>query len=142
MKDWSRSYREYIGVPLSELSDAEKSEMLAALFFDDTTFDRLGELNKIQILSGSLDYYRMVDTCYTTVDECVATITSYTGSEVHINELEDQIHAARKLTTDVEYRNLLIAGTFYKQSMFRASEKILSDILADRPDYIEVKKML
>jgi tetratricopeptide (TPR) repeat protein len=26
--------------------------------------------------------------------------------------------------------------------MYRASEKILADILAERPDYIEVKKML
>jgi hypothetical protein len=26
--------------------------------------------------------------------------------------------------------------------MFRASEKILADILAERPDYTEVKKML
>jgi hypothetical protein len=40
---------------------------------------------------------------------------SYTGAESRINELEDQIHSARKLTTDLQYRNLLIAGTFYKQ---------------------------
>jgi hypothetical protein len=41
MRDWSRSYREYIEVPLSELNENERNEMLSALFFDDTTFDRL-----------------------------------------------------------------------------------------------------
>ena len=41
MKDWSRAYREFIQVPLSELNQTEKNEMLSSLFFDDTTFDRL-----------------------------------------------------------------------------------------------------
>jgi tetratricopeptide (TPR) repeat protein len=142
MKDWWRSYREYIGVPILELSESERNEMLASLFFDDSTFDRLGELDKLQLLSGTLDYYRTVDTCYTTMDDCRKEIESYTGSEYRINELKSQIQAAGKLTPDIQYRNLLIAGTFYKQGMFRASEKILADILAERPDYTEVKKML
>lgn len=142
MKDWWRSYREYVGVPLFELSENERNEMLASLFFDDSTFDRLWELDKLQLLSGTLDYYRTVDTCYTTMDACKKEIDAYTGSEQRINELKAQIQAAGKLTPDIQYRNLLIAGTFYKQWMFRASEKILADILAERPDYTEVKKML
>lgn len=142
MKDWSRAYREFIQVPLSELNQTEKNEMLSSLFFDDTTFDRLWELDKIQLLSGSIDYYKMVDTCYTTMDECIAAISAHSWAEYRIVELKDQIQSARKLTSDTQYRNLLIAGTFYKQWMYRASEKILSDILAERPDYIEVKKML
>lgn len=142
MKDWARAYREYIRVPLSELSEAEKNEMLASLYFDDLTFDRLGEIQKIALLSTTLDYYRLVDTCYVSKGECVDEIQSYTGSEGKILNLKEQMESAKKLTSDIEYRNLLIAGTFYKQGMYRASEKILADILAERPDYIEVKKML
>jgi hypothetical protein len=89
--------------------------MLSALFFDDTTFDRLGELAKIQLLSGTLEYYKLVDTCYTPVEDCVKAIKSYTGSESRIRALDEQIKAAEKLTPDPEYRNLLLAGTFYKQ---------------------------
>lgn len=142
MKDWWRAYREFIKVPISELSETDKTEMLSALFFDDTTFDRLGELSKIQLLTGTLEYYSLVDTCYTTITDCVEAITTYTGSEYRIRALDEQIQVAKKMTPDIEYRNLLLAGTFYKQWMYRASEKILADILAERPDYIEVKKML
>ncbi len=90
----------------------------------------------------TIEYFRVVDTCYVSKDECVHEIQSYTGSEGRILNLKEQIESAKKLTSDIEYRNLLIAGTFYKQGMYRASEKILADILAERPDYIEVKKML
>lgn len=115
MKDWTRSYSKYIQVALSELNESERVEMLSALFFDDTITDRLGELNKFQLLSGTLDYYRSIDTCYTTISACVDLIASYTGSESRITELKSQIDSAKKLTSDPEYRNLLLAGTFYKQ---------------------------
>lgn len=41
LKNWSRSYEEYIKVPLSELTESEIKQLLDALFFDENAFDRL-----------------------------------------------------------------------------------------------------
>jgi tetratricopeptide (TPR) repeat protein len=142
MKNWSRAYAEYVQVPISELSEEEKNEMLSALYFDDMNFDRIGEISKIKLQSGTLDYFKIVDMCYAGADPCTSAIENYTGSEYRITWLEEQIVSAKKLSEDQEYKNLLLAAKLYTLGMYRASEKILSDILAERPDYLEVKKIL
>jgi tetratricopeptide (TPR) repeat protein len=84
----------------------------------------------------------LVDTCYTGVENCANSLSVYTGSESRILDLKNQLQSAKKITSDNQYRNLLIASKFYEQSMYRATSKILQEILLERPDYIEVKKML
>lgn len=142
MKNWARSYKEYIQVPQSELNTDEVNEMLQALFFDESTFDRLGELTKLQIQSGALEYYETVDVCYSTIHNCIIHIQSYTGTEARIIDLQNQIQKAEKISPDYQYRNLLVAAKYYEQRMFRAVETILYEVLGERPDYIEAKKML
>jgi tetratricopeptide (TPR) repeat protein len=142
MKRWADAYATYIQVPLSELSESEEVEMLSALFFDETRIDRLSELSRLDISSGSLDYYRVVDTCYTTVHDCIVRLQGYSGSSARVIELRDQITAATKITDDYQYRNLLVAAKFYTQGMYRATDNILGAVLAERADYSEVKKML
>jgi hypothetical protein len=68
MKKWSEAYREYIKVPLSELKSDEREELLRALFFDDSMFDRLGELEKLAISEEEKMYFRLVDACYAGMD--------------------------------------------------------------------------
>jgi tetratricopeptide (TPR) repeat protein len=142
LKNWWRAYAEYIKVPLSELSPLETKELLSALLFDEGTFDRLGELQKLPVSTGSLEHSEMVDTCYTGIHNCIIAIQSYTGSESQILDLALQIKKAEKITPEYDYRNLLVAAKYYEQWMYRASEKILREILLDRPDYAEVKKIL
>ena len=104
--------------------------------------DRLGELTKLNLSTGSLDYYRTVDTCYTGIHNCIIAIESYTGSEDRMLDLASQIRKAEKITPDYPYRNLLVAAKYYEEGMYRASELLLREILRDRPDYMEAKKML
>jgi tetratricopeptide (TPR) repeat protein len=142
MKDWGQAYQEYIKVPLSELSEAEKNEMLESLYFDISTFDRLSELSKIAVQTGTTEYFRLVDTCYGAVADCVNAIEAYTGSEYRILTLKSQIRDAAKISPDIQYRNLSLGAKFYEQRMYRATENIIATVLADRPDYAEGLKML
>lgn len=142
MKNWSQAYIEYVKIPYNELLDAEKDELFASLFFDTSTFDRIGELWRIPMSTGSMDYYRRVDTCYTTIHDCIVSIQSYTGSEPRIQALQKSIQDAEKISPDYQYRNLLIASKYYEQGMYRATTEILSELLAERPDYLEAKKII
>lgn len=40
-KNWKAAYENYIQVPLLELNENEKTEMLQALFFDEGQLDRI-----------------------------------------------------------------------------------------------------
>jgi hypothetical protein len=142
MKNWARAYREYIQVPQSELTPEEKTQLLNALFFDESTFDRLGELEKLSLSTGALDYYGIIDTCYTGIHNCIVSIEAYTWSESRIIDLTNQIKKAEKISPDYQYRNLLIAAKYYEQWIYSASEKLAREILKERPDYLEVKKVL
>jgi tetratricopeptide (TPR) repeat protein len=142
MKNWPRAYAEYIKVPMSELDVDETQELLHTLFFDETTFDRLGELTKLGVSSGALEYLEAVDICYSTIHNCIVHIESYTGSEDRIIDLQNQIKKSQKISPDYQYRNLLVAAKYYEQGMYRATETLLREILKERPDYIEAKKIL
>ena len=142
MKNWGRAYAEYTKVPLAELSDIEKDELFSSLFFDETLYDRVGELARFSLSSGALDYYTHVDICYSTIHDCIVGIEAYTGSSEKILSLQSQIKNATKISEAYEYRNLLVAATFYEQKMYRASMKITQEMLKSFPDYIEAKKIL
>lgn len=142
LKNWTKSYGEYIKVPLSELSDMEIQQLLDALFFDETIFDRLGELQKFTLSTGSIDYYQTIDTCYSGIHNCIVWIASYSGWENRVIDLQDQIKKAEKISPDYQYRNLLVWAKLYEQWSYRATEKIAREILLERPDYMEVKKIL
>ncbi len=49
LKNWSRSYSEYSQIHISELTDDERDELFRAMFFDETLFDRIGELSRYSI---------------------------------------------------------------------------------------------
>lgn len=142
LKNWTQSYQTYVTVPIGEMTEDEQSEFFSALFFDESRTDRLSELERIPTSTGSKDYYKLVDACYTWAHNCVTLIQSYSGSEVRIQDLQSQIKKAEKVSTDTSYRNFLLAAKFYEQGMFRVSEKLTREILIDRPDYNEVVKML
>lgn len=92
--------------------------------------------------TGSLDYYRTIDTCYSGIHNCIVSIVSSSGSDERLADLRAQVMNSEKITSDFQYRNFLVAVKFYEQKMYRASEKIAREILIERPDYIEVTKLL
>jgi tetratricopeptide (TPR) repeat protein len=89
-----------------------------------------------------VDYYTLVDTCYTGIHNCIVAIEAYSGSEDRTIDLQNQIKKAEKISPDYQYRNLLVAAKYYEQGMYRATEKLAREILKERPDYLEVSKIL
>lgn len=142
LKNWSRSYEEYIKVPLSELAESEIKQLLDALFFDENAFDRLWEIQKLSISTGAVDYYKIVDMCYSGIHNCIVSIEAYSWSEIRVQDLQVQIKKSQKISPDYQYRNLLVSAKFYELWAYRATEKIAREILLERPDYMEVKKIL
>jgi len=141
-KNWKSSYENYIQVPISELSEIEKNEMLQALFFDEWQIDRIGEVSKIALSSGTTDYYRIVDTCYSGIHNCIVAIEAYSGSYDTIISLQSIIKESPFVSPDFQYRNLSVAATLYEQGMYGASRRIAQEILGTRPDYMEASKIL
>jgi tetratricopeptide (TPR) repeat protein len=140
-RDWKNSYDYYSRVPMTELAPLERNEMISALFFDDSRVDRLGELDHIQMTSGELEYARMIDTCYTGIHDCVVSIIAYTGSTEKLTGLQRVLADAQKVSPDKEYRNFALAAKFYQMGEYRAVEKLTTEILSNRADYSEVKKL-
>ncbi len=141
LKDWKNAYTYFTKVPFSELKESEQKEMLSSLFFDESQTDRLSELYKIPTGTGMQEYYPIVDTCYMWIHNCITTIESYSGTEIGILALQKVGADATKVSPDVHYRNFAVAEKFYEFSDFLATEKLTTEILADRPDYDEVSKL-
>ena len=141
-KNWKTAYNNYVQVPISELSSDEKEEMLQSLFFDESQLDRIGEILKIPMGTGSREYYRITDTCNTGIHNCIIAIQSYSGSSENIRDLQEVITGAILITSDYQYRNLLVAAKFYEQKMYGVSSRIAQEILKNKPDYMEAVKIL
>jgi tetratricopeptide (TPR) repeat protein len=142
LKNWTKAYETYITVPFHELSEEEKDHMLESLFSDESRSDRLTLLSKFPYSSGTIEYYHFYETCLTDTKWCIDTLSSYTGSEYRITDLSLQLETAKKLTTDPLYPSLLLAAKLYTYHAYRLSEKLTSDILSRRPDYMEAYKIL
>ena len=141
-KNWKSAYENYIQVPIAELSDAEKKEMFQSLFFDESQLDRIGEIMKIPMENASREYFRVMDVCYTGIHNCVVTIDSYSGSSLEIHTLQSTITGSALISPDFQYRNLNLAVKLYEQGMYGASARIAEEVLRNRPDYLEVMKIL
>lgn len=116
--------------------------MLQSLFFDESQLDRIGEILKIPMGTGSREYYRITDTCNTGIHNCIIAIQSYSGSSENIRDLQEVITGAILITSDYQYRNLLVAAKFYEQKMYGVSSRIAQEILKNKPDYMEAVKIL
>ena len=121
--------------PIDELTQDEQSEMLTSLFSDESQFDRIGELSRIPTSTGTQDYYRILDTCYTGIHNCIVSIEAYSGSSTQVNSLQSGIRDAAKISPDYQYRNFTTAAKFYEYGAYRASSILAREILTNRPDY-------
>lgn len=140
-KDWKNAYDFYIKVPIAELKENERSQMLSALFFDESQLDRMGELARMPTWTGEKDYFQIIDVCYTGIHNCIVSIQSYSGVSQDVQSLKETIRDAEKVSPDYQYRNFAVAARLYDFWAYRAAEKICREILENRPDYAWVLKL-
>ncbi len=141
-RDWKNAYSQYIRTPIWELTDAERDELLTALFFDETQLDRMGQLAQIALDLGERDFYHIVDTCHTGIHNCIVKIESYAGPSERVNTLRGIILDAAKVSPDYDYRNALVATKLYEYRAYRAVTLLTREILTRRDDYVPVEKLL
>jgi tetratricopeptide (TPR) repeat protein len=116
--------------------------MFQSLFFDEGQIDRIGEILKFPIDRETQEYYRVVDVCYTGIHNCIITIEAYSGMTQSLLTLQSLSKSAVFITPDYQYRNITIAAKFYEYGMYGASVRLAREILENRPDYLEAKKIL
>lgn len=141
LRDWKNAYLYYSWVPLSDLKENDKKELFGSLLFDDTRLDRMGELARYELDDMSRDYYRIVDTCYSGIHNCIVSIESYTGASAQVLALAKTISKSTQISPDYQYRNFLVAAEFYQYSMYRVTDLLATEILSKRPNYHEVWKL-
>lgn len=141
LRDWKNAYIQYSGVPISDLKENDKDELFESLFFDDTRTDRLTELARYDLDTTTLDYYKIVDICYSGIHNCIVNIEAYSGTSTQVLALAKIISKSSEISPDYQYRNFLVAAELYKYSMYLASNILTTEILTKRPNYNEVRKL-
>lgn len=109
--------------------------------FDESRLDRIGELARYELDDVTRDYYKIVDTCYSGIHNCIVGIEAYTGSSSQVQSLQKIIEKSTQISPDYHYRNFLVAAEFYQYSMYRVTDILTAEILSKRPNYTEVRKL-
>lgn len=135
LKNWSIAYQLYIQVPFAELSEVEQYRLYTSLFFGNAVVNRLIELDRIPWSPETHEYYRLIDTCYTGIHNCVIALEKYNGSIKSITWLRDAMKGYEKVSDDFHYRNLLLIAELYKQGQYRAVSILSREVYEKRPDY-------
>jgi hypothetical protein len=103
--------------------------------------DRIGELARYELDDVTRDYYKIVDTCYSGIHNCIVGIEAYTGSSSQVQSLQKIIEKSTQISPDYHYRNFLVVAEFYQYSMYRVTDILAAEILSKRPNYTEVRKL-
>lgn len=141
VRDWKNAYLQYSWVPIAELKENDKNELFQSLLFDESRLDRIGELARYELDDVTRDYYKIVDTCYSGIHNCIVSIEAYTGSSSQVQSLQKIIEKSTQISPDYHYRNFLVAAEFYQYSMYRVTDILTAEIISKRPNYTEVRKL-
>ncbi len=141
MKNWKDAYRHYTQVPILEMTEAEKTNMFLALFYDEDQVDRGAEMQKFNVAPETIDYYVTLSYCYEGFTSCLEHIESHSGSEWRIEKLQTMIADAKKISDNELYLAFRLGASLFEEKMYRLSGMIASEILAREPNYFEVKKL-
>lgn len=118
-----------------DLEDAEKKKMISALMFDESTTIKSSEIQKLGLSVDETEYYSYIENCYTGIHNCVVSLESYSGSHEPTAKLKNIIDTYMKVSSDFQYRNILLAGAFFESKQYLAGAKIAAEITEKRPDY-------
>jgi|GEM_PF-4416273 len=141
-KDFQNAYLSYVSVPLSELSPGEKKEMLTSLFASSEGRQILSEIEKIPLSDGEKQYYRILSHCMGGFDLCAPLIRSASGITEDVKRLQITLKEAELLSKDSLYQAFTLAVFFYEKGEFSVTEKFARDILRQKNDYTQVRKLL
>lgn len=92
-----------------DLEEAEKKQMLTSLMFDESTPVKIMEIGKLGLSDDDISYYSYIENCYTGIHNCVVSLESYSGSYAPTKKLKDIIDTYMKVSSDFQYRNILLA---------------------------------
>ena len=135
LKQYEDAYKYYKRVPFIDLEALEKTNSITALMFDESTPDKKSEIAKFPISPDERAYYGYIETCYAGIHNCVIALEAYSGSVENIKKLSDITHDYAKVSTDFQYRNMLLAWALFEGKQYLASAKIAEEIVEKRPDY-------
>lgn len=135
LKRFKEAYSHYRNLPLKEIDAVTKERLLASFMFDEDQADRQAQLDAMPFDPAEKEYYSHMGTCYTGIHNCVVRIQEYQGTEPRLKELVDSVKSYENLSNDYQYRNVLLAGTLFKQKQYLAAAKIAEEVVEKRPDY-------
>lgn len=141
-KDFQNAYLSYVLVPLSELSPSEKKEMITALFAGSDIRKIPVEIEKIPLSDGEKQYYRILSHCMGGFDICAPLIRSASGISQEVKSLQINLKESELLSKDPLYQAFSLAVLFYEKWEFPLTEKFARDILKEKSDYMQVRKLL
>ena len=135
LKDFGNAYKYYTKVPFVDLEEDEKKKKLSALLFDENTPEKSVDIRKFGLSSDEVEYYAYIENCYTGIHNCVVALESYSGSYERTAKLKNIIDTYMKVSTDFQYRNILLAAAFLESKEYLAGAKMAEEIIQKRPDY-------
>lgn len=141
LKDWEKAYSYFVRVPIAELLDEEKNEMILSLFYRQDAIDATREIQKLPLSEKEKTFYNLMIHCYNGIQECADGFWAYDGDDERILAFKKIVKDSDKVSPDPQYRNLLIAKQMYAEKMYRLVGMITSSILANSSQYQEAKKM-
>lgn len=141
LKQFEDAYKYFKRVPFSDLEGSEQEKAIAALMFDESTTDKKSDIAKFPVSEDDRTYLGYIDTCYTGIHNCVIALETYTGAYEKTKKLSDITRDYAKVSSDFQYRNMLLAGAFFEAKQYLASAKIAEEIVSKRPDYYVALKI-
>lgn len=141
LKRFPEAYAHYKNLPLKEIDAVTKERLFSSFMFDENLADRQAQLDAMPFDPAEKEYYSYVGTCYSGIHNCVTRIQEYKGSEPRLGELFNNVKDYESLSGDYQYRNTLLAGTFFKQKQYLAAAKIAEEVVKNRPDYRSAVKI-
>lgn len=135
LKDFGGANKYYMKVPFVDLEESEKKKMITALMFDESITIKSTEIQKLGLSSDEMEHHGYVENCYTGIHNCVTGLESYSGSFEPTKKLKNIIDTYMKVSSDFQYRNILLAGAFFESKEYLAGAKIAAEIVEKRPDY-------
>lgn len=77
LKNWEKSYSYFVRVPISELSEDEKNNLIFALFYREDAIDATAEIAKLPLSDEEKVFYNLMIECYHGTQKCLDGFWNY-----------------------------------------------------------------
>lgn len=127
---------------LKMLSTQEKGELLWSMrYTKDPLFEKT--LSSIDLPAYVREAYQVSWTCETAFIDCENSIKKYPYDYEPINNLKKALEDFKTLqNTDVNYKEALLIGAFYKNKDYSTVIRVGANLLTRKPDYKPILKII